>query len=543
MSNNKIIELTEQGSGGIVASTTGTLEIFADSGTGRIATVDDTGTVTPYGLGSVDESQIFYFGKHGSDANDGKSVQQAKLTIQACLTAADGETPSSTNRFVIRGEDAGIYTEDLTINSFTGVEAPAATVVGNITVAGNSGISLQRLDVSSGNGIEKNSDANHCIVLINRIAATGTAVPINVLQGVMMLTAQMITHVNGDGITVTGGTASEIRGFINHMTSTGTGAALAMSSNASHHMSLTISDIRGTGDGVDIDSGTLDLVVANFDPDTAGDLAASTSMSLTVSDLNGLAFTGTGTVKITEAGSGADTEVMFNDAGIISGDAGLTYEKTANELSVTGGLGVGSTIDASAIVDITSTTKGALKPRMTTTQRDAIGTPATGLEIYNTTTNTPNFYNGTSWVSSAVADIEMIFRATLLSGNDVGDHRMHSQGANVVDNYGFVIPANFATLVTLEMIGSPLAGSAGSGKDIDLFSDYGTVGESFSFHSESDTGTVYDFTGSTDEFIAIDLSIVFSSLAGGDVCGLKLDHNTVGASIRYSHIRMVYTPA
>jgi hypothetical protein len=34
---------------------------------------------------------------------------------------------------------------------------------------------------------------------------------------------------------------------------------------------------------------------------------------------------------------------------------------------------------------------------MTTVQRDAIATPATGLEIYNTTTNSVNYYNGTAW--------------------------------------------------------------------------------------------------------------------------------------------------
>ena len=34
---------------------------------------------------------------------------------------------------------------------------------------------------------------------------------------------------------------------------------------------------------------------------------------------------------------------------------------------------------------------------MTTTQRNAISSPATGLEIYNTTTNRKEFYNGTYW--------------------------------------------------------------------------------------------------------------------------------------------------
>ena len=54
--------------------------------------------------------------------------------------------------------------------------------------------------------------------------------------------------------------------------------------------------------------------------------------------------------------------------------------------------------DASAALDITSTTGGLLIPRMTNTQRDAISSPATGLMIYQTD-GTVGFYyyNGSSW--------------------------------------------------------------------------------------------------------------------------------------------------
>jgi len=63
-----------------------------------------------------------------------------------------------------------------------------------------------------------------------------------------------------------------------------------------------------------------------------------------------------------------------------------------------GELLVGTTSpDKSAIVNLDSTTRGALLSRMTTTQRDAIESPATGLLIYNTTTQKYNFYNGTEW--------------------------------------------------------------------------------------------------------------------------------------------------
>lgn len=50
-----------------------------------------------------------------------------------------------------------------------------------------------------------------------------------------------------------------------------------------------------------------------------------------------------------------------------------------------GSLGIGTTTpDASAKLDITSTTQGLLLPRMTKTQRDAISSPADGLLIYQT---------------------------------------------------------------------------------------------------------------------------------------------------------------
>lgn len=54
--------------------------------------------------------------------------------------------------------------------------------------------------------------------------------------------------------------------------------------------------------------------------------------------------------------------------------------------------------ESSAVLTLTSTTQGFLPPRMTTIQRDTITSPATGLMVYNTTTNKLNFYNGTTWI-------------------------------------------------------------------------------------------------------------------------------------------------
>jgi hypothetical protein len=66
--------------------------------------------------------------------------------------------------------------------------------------------------------------------------------------------------------------------------------------------------------------------------------------------------------------------------------------------SLSGSVLVNTTTDvASSVLTVNSTTKGFLPPRMTTTQRDAIVTPATGLKIYNTTLGTTDTYDGATW--------------------------------------------------------------------------------------------------------------------------------------------------
>ncbi len=57
----------------------------------------------------------------------------------------------------------------------------------------------------------------------------------------------------------------------------------------------------------------------------------------------------------------------------------------------------GSSPNSKAMLDVSSTTKGFLPPRMTTAQILAIETPPEGLMVYNTTLKILVFYNGTLW--------------------------------------------------------------------------------------------------------------------------------------------------
>jgi uncharacterized protein (TIGR02145 family) len=64
----------------------------------------------------------------------------------------------------------------------------------------------------------------------------------------------------------------------------------------------------------------------------------------------------------------------------------------------------GSNPDGSAILDVKSTTKGLLFPRMTLVQMRAISSPVAGLQIFNTTNGCMYYYNGTNWIDLQVCD-------------------------------------------------------------------------------------------------------------------------------------------
>ena len=67
---------------------------------------------------------------------------------------------------------------------------------------------------------------------------------------------------------------------------------------------------------------------------------------------------------------------------------------------MTAQVGIGTTTpDASSVLELESTDKGFLLPRLTTAQRDAISSPAEGLTIYNTDEKCLDTYNGVRWIS------------------------------------------------------------------------------------------------------------------------------------------------
>jgi uncharacterized protein (TIGR02145 family) len=76
----------------------------------------------------------------------------------------------------------------------------------------------------------------------------------------------------------------------------------------------------------------------------------------------------------------------------------------------------GSPANASALLDVKSTSRGFLPPRMTTVQRDLIATPAAGLVIFNSTVNSLQLYDSTGWVSLTTPSNSAVFLPNIVIG-------------------------------------------------------------------------------------------------------------------------------
>ena len=102
------------------------------------------------------------------------------------------------------------------------------------------------------------------------------------------------------------------------------------------------------------------------------------------------------TVNATAIGFGASAS--YNS--IQLGNTSITNVNTSGSITTSGSFGVGTASPAAnSALDITSTSKGLLLPRLTSTQRDAINSPPSGLMIYNITTSAFQCYANGSWTN------------------------------------------------------------------------------------------------------------------------------------------------
>lgn len=76
--------------------------------------------------------------------------------------------------------------------------------------------------------------------------------------------------------------------------------------------------------------------------------------------------------------------------------------------------------DPSAAVEVSDTSRGFLPPRLTTSQMNAISSPASGLLIFNTTDSTYKYFDGTIWKGIGAVDSNSADTAIIISDGDQG---------------------------------------------------------------------------------------------------------------------------
>ena len=109
--------------------------------------------------------------------------------------------------------------------------------------------------------------------------------------------------------------------------------------------------------------------------------------------------------------------------------------------------------NTSAQLDVTSTNKGLLPPRMTSAQRDAIPNPSPGLMIFNTTTQTLEIFTSYGW-----AGLQIQIPARKLLGGAVHEEAYSIQ--NTTDG-GYIVAGLSSTLSGGDITGTNHGGELG----------------------------------------------------------------------------------
>lgn len=192
-------------------------------------------------------------------------------------------------------------------------------------------------------------------------------------------------------------------------------------------------------------------------------------------------------------------------------------------------VGIGTTVpDPSSIMDISSTSHGVLFPRMTSVQRTAISSPASGLVVYDTTLNGVYVYDGTQWIDASpdvqIRDNYKIIKSTA----DLADELVAGLGAKYLLDSNTLYEVNGAVALAfpIELNNAYILGRD-TNEDI-LSSAGGTIftgttgGSIKGLTLSAPGGTVFNLSGASTENLIFRDSVIASSGLVGSISGFGL---------------------
>jgi hypothetical protein len=122
----------------------------------------------------VPQRQVYYVGKHGSNSNNGLTINTALLTFTQAINLATLQSPSSNKRFVIICLDPGVYAENITTVQWVDIYAPNAVVEGFIALADNVSVTFHRIQ-TTGSAVVKAAGSGISHVIIEHIQLNSSA--------------------------------------------------------------------------------------------------------------------------------------------------------------------------------------------------------------------------------------------------------------------------------------------------------------------------------------------------------------------------------
>ena len=254
-------------------------------------------------------------------------------------------------------------------------------------------------------------------------------------------------------------------------------------------------------------------------------------------------------VSESSSAAGSDTQVQFNDGGSFGGDAGFTYNKTTDAVTIAGSLSTPSIITASGALTVTPAAGSNINFALSTTGDFAVNTDdlyvdtsagfvglsttapthtltlpstATGIALYNTADQVTNYERAViSWVSNVF---------TIASGK-AGSGTARSVQILSQDGSGMT----FANFATISLVGS----SAGMASINTASNDVGiaftsrhraTVGATgFSFINTPGSGNSFSATSGTQTLMSISTTVNQTTTAAYNGLLVNITEATTGS--------------